>query len=312
MDAQKLLSVIKMKALLNLIGGALFLGATTSCSAQTAAPNLTAPTEEQIQAYWFDGAEISHFELQQERYGEAHPGYAVFVYVTEPFRTTTQVKADTPEPNATPVLKLNAMREFNTGIYEYNTMTSVFAPVDIETYPRALKLTTSVQDWCGQAFSQFNLREGHYAFELRSYFESEGDVNTTIEEKNIWLENDIWTRIRLDPTGLPIGEFAAVPDSLYQRFSHKSPAAERAMGSLKRTREGQEYVIEYPNIGRTLVVRFGAEFPYKIQGWTESNSGGAVVTTAKLKEQIERSYYWSQNKKRDALLREGLGLTREP
>ena len=84
------------------------------------------------------------------------------------------------------------------------------------------------------------------------------------------------------------------------------------MGSLKRTREGQEYVIEYPNIGRTLVVRFGAEFPYKIQGWTESNSGGAVVTTAKLKEQIERSYYWSQNKKRDALLREGLGLTREP
>ena len=284
----------------------------TACIAQSSAPKLEAPTDKQIQEYWFDGAEISRFELSQERYGETHPGYAVFVYVTEPFRTTTQVKADTSEPNVTPVLKLNALREFNTGIYEYNTMTSIFTPIDMETHPRALKLTTSVQDWCGQAFSQFNLRDGQYAFELRSYFESEGDINAIIADKNIWLENDIWMRIRLDPTSLPVGEFAAIPDSLYQRFAHRSPSAERAVGTLKRTREGTEYVVEYPSLGRTLVVRFDAAFPFKIQGWTESNSRGAVVTTAKRTQQIERSYYWSLNKRKDDHLRKALDLSEAP
>jgi alkaline phosphatase len=46
------------------------------------------------------------------------------------------------------VLKLNMTREFVTGVYPYNTMLSVFTPVEVEA--RSPKLTASVTEWCGQ------------------------------------------------------------------------------------------------------------------------------------------------------------------
>ena len=284
----------------------------TACSAQGDVATVEAPCEEKFNSFWYDGAEIARYELSQERYGEARPGYAAFVFVTEPFRTTTQVKADTPEPNTTSVLKLNAMREFNTGIYEYNTMSSVFSPIDTESYPHALKLTTTVQDWCGHAFSQFNLKDTGYAFELRSYFESEGDVNDRIAAQGIWLEDEIWTRIRINPSELPLGDFEIIPSTLYQRFTHKMPQAEKAKGALSKKGKSYTYSLKYADIGRELSIQFDAEFPYVIRGWTESNGRSGTKTTAKLADKIERSYYWSLNKPGDERLRKKLGLKVSP
>ncbi|MGB0370821.1 MAG: septum formation inhibitor Maf [Opitutales bacterium] len=284
----------------------------SACSADGKEVALEAPSQEQIQNFWFDGAEISRYALTQERYGEERPGYAVFVFVTEPFRTTTQVKADTPEPNTTSVLKLNAMREFNTGIYEYNTMSSVFSPIDTESFPHALKLTTTIQDWCGHAFSQFNWKDDGYAFELRSYFESEGDVNSRIAGSDVWLEDEIWTRIRIDPTELPVGNFKAIPGTLHQRFAHIMPEAALAEGSISEKGKVVTYTMTYPALGRTLSIDFDASFPYTIRAWIESNLRNGAKTTAKLEDRIERSYYWSLIKPGDEKLRKQLGLAEEP
>lgn len=135
--------------------------------------------------YWFNGvAEISSYELQQVRYGEIRQGSAVFVFVTEPFSAAKQVKLDYPEnmgEDNIAVLKLNAIRKFNTGIYDYSMMTSVFTPIAIEQYPHTLKTTTSVQEWCGHTFTQFNLKGNKYEVKEFSYFESEGDINKKSE-----------------------------------------------------------------------------------------------------------------------------------
>ena len=101
-------------------------------------------TRQQFRDYWYpNGAEISRFSLKQSRYGEIHEGDAVLIYVTEDFRPDTQVKADFQKPNNVSVLKLNATKKFNTGIYPYSVMQSTFFPVDNNQH--AIKVTSSMR-----------------------------------------------------------------------------------------------------------------------------------------------------------------------
>ena len=55
------------------------------------------------------------------------------IFVTEPFSDSKRVKVDDPRrdpPDTFEVLKLNLVRDFQTGIYDYNTMTSVIVRSD--------------------------------------------------------------------------------------------------------------------------------------------------------------------------------------
>ena len=99
----------------------------------------------QVRNFWFAGAEINRYELSQMRYGESHPGHAEFIFVTEPFLTKPHVKNEYGGQPSTDVLKLNALRTFNTGIYSYRTMTSTFQPIDLDTYPRGSLLRRRIR-----------------------------------------------------------------------------------------------------------------------------------------------------------------------
>jgi hypothetical protein len=99
-------------------------------------------------------------------------------FVTEDFSKSKQVKLDRPEAagaDRLPVLKLNLVKKFNTGIYPYSLMLSVFSPVDISASTHAVKTVASVQEWCGMTFTQINNKNGKYETTWNSYFESEGD-----------------------------------------------------------------------------------------------------------------------------------------
>ena len=80
--------------------------------------------------HWGDGrAELNGYRLVQPRYGSPRAGTAVYVFVTEDFSDALRVKADPGKHSAGdvfPVMKLNAVRDFQTGIYDYNVMTSTF------------------------------------------------------------------------------------------------------------------------------------------------------------------------------------------
>ena len=157
--------------------------------------------DSQFNDYWYAGeAEISAYKLEQARYGELREGTAVLVFVTEPFLPKKQVKADGNNPENISVLKLNATKNFNTGIYPYSIMQSTFYPVANNQH--AIKVSCSVQEWCGHAYAQLNNRE---QFELmsHSYFESEADENFKLEKATI--ENELWAQLRIDPSTLPVG-----------------------------------------------------------------------------------------------------------
>ena len=262
--------------------------------------------DETFQEYWFDGtAEISRYELIQDRYGEPRTGDAVLIFVKEDFTPVTQVKADRPDKNSVAVLKMNFVKKFLTGIYPYSIMTSVFTPLDTAAHPQALKTTTSVQEWCGQTFLQWNLRGKHYEGFGYSYFESEGDGQYSV--KGALLEDDVWMKIRLQPDSLPVGKFDSVPGSQAIRLFHQNPGAMPAEGALERTGPLSTYFIRYRDEGRTLSIDFDTAFPHRILGWKETVRG--KVTEAR-RTHTEKLDYWNYNGNTDLPQRDKLGLSR--
>ena len=96
--------------------------------------------------------------------------------MTEDFSDSLRVKADPgkhPPSDVYPVMKLNAVRDFQTGIYDYNVMTSVFARV-AAGWPVA-KVSFSSQEWCGHVWHQLLPRGDALSGLSHSYFDGEAD-----------------------------------------------------------------------------------------------------------------------------------------
>ena len=267
------------------------------------------PLSPDFKQYWYAGkAEITSYSLKQARYGEMRDGNAVLIFVTEPFLADRQVKADRSTPDNISVLKLNSTKNFLTGIYPYSIMNSSFYPVHDDQH--AIKLTSSVQEWCGQVFTQLNNREN---FEINSfsYFESEGDRHIKLDKTH--LENEIWNKIRINPDNLPTGKIDIIPSLEYLRLAHKDIKAYEAIAELHIGTEYSDYTITYPTLERTLTINFSKTFPYIIEGWSESSVSGSgpdtktlTTTAGKIKTLI--GAYWQENKNTDVFLRDSLGL----
>lgn len=270
------------------------------------------PSNPSFNDYWYSGnAEIASYSLEQSRYGELHSGNAVLIFVTEDFSKLKQVKLDYPSKNEedkVSVLKLNFTKKFNTGIYPYSMMLSTFTPVESSRYPNALKTTMSSQEWCGHVFSQMNLGDDHYDLSSYSYFESEGD--TEIEAPAIILEDEIWSRIRLDYKSLPTGDFEMLPGLFHTRLLHKSYQSTKVNGSLAERENDFVYTLTFGQSERTLVISFEKVFPYKITGWKETSKGlgGKELTTIATLKKTLHTDYWNKNKNKHRHLRDSLGL----
>ena len=264
--------------------------------------------------YWQDnGAEITSFELKQARYGEMREGTAVLVFVTEPFSKKKQVKLDhwkRAGKDRIDVPKMNMTKNFITGIYPYSMMMSTFTPVGNRP---ALKVTTSSQEWCGHTFMQLNKQDSAaYSLTSHSYFESEGDRIEPIYAD--YLEDQVWTTIRLDPDNLPRGQFKMLPASFYMRLKHRPVEAIAVTGTLikksnTRSTTGPHSTYSLVYADRTISIHFEESEPYCILGWEETYSDGVeTLTTVATRIQTIRSEYWQRNSNEDVTLRKKLGL----
>lgn len=300
-----------------------FLLFLLSCGTETPTPTLSKNplavqaknTANSFNDYWYQGeAEITSYDLEQARYGEIREGSAVLVFVTEEFSKKNQVKLDNPSRNpkdAIPVMKLNMTRKFNTGIYPYSMMMSSFTPIDVKKFPNTLKVTNSSQEWCGHTFMQLNLGKYSYESQLRSYFESEGDKTTRLERT--FLEDELWSKIRIDPSSLPQGNIDIIPSTTYARLKHIKFKNEKATASLKEKKDGMHYNLKYKNLNRKLTIVFEKEFPYQIISWEESYKSGfgpraKTMTTKGTRKKSIMLDYWSKNGNEDAHYRKELGL----
>ncbi len=269
----------------------------------------TKELSEDFKKYWYSGeAEITSYQLEQARYGQIRQGKAVLIYVTEDFLKKEQVKADRQNKDNIPVLKLNATKNFNTGIYPYSIMQSTFYPVTDNQH--AIKVSSSIQEWCGHVYAQLNNRE-QFEIMSHSYFEGEADQDFTLNKAI--LENELWIKIRINPDDLPRGNIKIIPAFEYLRLRHKEIKAYSAKASLEKQNDSSVYTLEYPELNRTIRITFDYSFPYEIQGWTETfksgfGSNANELTTKATKMKQIKSAYWNKNSNADEDLRGELGL----
>jgi len=192
---------------------------STGCESRAA--EWTAPNyDDAFWRHWGDGnAELAGYELSYPRYGATRSGTAVAIFVTESFTESTRVKSEDPRRDAAdvvPVIKLNLVQDFATGIYDYNLMTSAFVAlreVNGRSAGTPSKISFSSQEWCGHAYSHMLFDSTAVRHLLHSYFDGEGDLNETLDYPSGGLAEDallLWARGLAAPRIEP-GESVALP-----------------------------------------------------------------------------------------------------
>jgi hypothetical protein len=169
---------------------------------------------------WGDGkGELSGYDLVFPRYGQLRRGVAVTVFVTETFSNSLRVKSDPgkhPPSDEFPVMKMNLVEDFATGIYDYNLLTSAFvalAPVNGRPAGAATKVIFSSQEWCGGVWGQLLFDAASARLVSHSYFDGEADQSRMLPVPPEALSGDallLWARGFAAPS-LAAGERREVP-----------------------------------------------------------------------------------------------------
>jgi len=242
---------------------------------------LAAPVSGQdFWAHWGDGkAEVNGYRLTQPRYGAKRSGTAVYVFVTEDFSDSLRVKADSgqhPKSDVTPVMKLNAVRDFSTGIYDYNVMTSTFLRTE-RGWPVS-KVSFSSQEWCGHVWQQIIPREGQVHSVSHSYFDGEADREETLEMPADGVFEDALPVILRGWNGAFVAEGESrtvpfLPSLLHARLTHTplewttariSRASETESVSVPAGRFEVSMLTVEVEGGRTLTFAIEARPPYRL------------------------------------------------
>ncbi|AKF08790.1 hypothetical protein [Sandaracinus amylolyticus] len=286
-----------------------------SCGAAPERPSFPAQARRaassEFWARWGDGhAELSTYRGTVSRYGEPRPAEQVLVYVTEPLDRDTLIKDDdAPRERRVQVLKLNSMLRFQTGIYPYGVMTSVFAPVDAYYAERfaPAKITMSAQEWCGHVFA--GVWPGRDAFFARglSYFASEGERDELVHvAEGALYEDALLIQLReLDGDFAGGGDWSGmlVPALWRARRDHTALTPVRA--TITRSREGDatRFTLRAGEYERVFDVE--ATGDRRILGWT-TNQGESMRVVA-----TDRMAYWELNQVGEERARERIGLPRD-
>lgn len=291
---------------------------STACTDKKDQKQIQLSDSEEFRKYWFSNkAEISSYDLQQAQYGNINQGEAVMVFVNEDFRLDKQVKLESDAKEiATPVLKLNFIKKFITGIYDYSMYTSVFTPIQTNTFPATLKVSNTNQEWCGQSFLQLNYHQNGYQVIGKSYFEEEVSEECHIDYAI--LEDELWTKIRLLPLDqLPQGNVLMVPSMTSLRLRHKKVQAEMTKIKLQpykgdstfKGKDLMDYQIYFPESQRDLRIIFEKGFPHHIVGWEDTYEvrKKKLTSRAVLKATIQNAY-WEKNTPADTTYRKLLKL----
>jgi hypothetical protein len=268
--------------------------------------------------HWGDGkAEIGAYSLTQPRYGELRHGTAVLIYVTETFTQAQRLKSDGGHPDEFPVLKLNEVRDFQTGIYDYNLLTSTFVALD-GSLPLGVptKVSMGAQEWCGNMYEQLLFWPDRLERTLHSYFDGEGDQQGAMAVPARAVDGDALPILVRGLAGelVPAGGERTVPvldRILDSRFRHE-PLQFRTT-TIRRAAETEK--VEAP-LGVFDVVRFDAQTaggptmsfyveaapPSRLIGWKRSDGEEGWIRGS------IRTAYWTENHEgNEALLRQ-LGM----
>jgi len=271
--------------------------------------------------WWGDGTgEISSYKIIAPHYGELREGWSVLVFVAEEVSRTTRVKVESdaiPQNDRVPVLKLNRVVKFNTGIYDYSIMTSTFSAVESELgRPRfePMKISFSAQEWCGHVFQMLIPQRDQVELTLHSYFQNEGDQKRSLRlPANAVYEDNlpIWIR-ELYGEVLKPGQrrdLQILPSSWFLRAAHQKADFQsgwilKEEGEPLKSTNGAaptwRWTWQAGNRKETYWVE--KAYPHRILKWNSTDgSRGELIKTLRVP-------YWSLHGNEDVPYREQLGI----
>jgi hypothetical protein len=269
--------------------------------------------------WWSDGkAELDGYDLVQPRYGQLRHGRAVLIYVTEPFSRSRHVKVDRydpKDPDQFVALKLNLVRRFQTGIYDYSLMTSVF--VDPQRGFDPVKLSFSAQEWCGHVYQELLFEPGLVRNRLFSYFEGESRQEELASPAGALSEDNLFIGLRsLASAALEArsGKVRILGSLTQARLRHQRLAYYESELAWSAPRQVQvpagRFEAREAAWTRLDAVRCAAlvetAYPHRILAWSCEDGEAAKLTGSK------RLAYWQTNREGDEKLLEELGLRPMP
>lgn len=267
---------------------------------------------------WGDGrAEIDTYSLVTPRYGELRQGSAVLVFVTEDFTDKQRVKSNGGHDDEYPVLKLNEIRHFQTGIYDYELMTSTFLPLDGRSaVGQPTKVSFSAQEWCGHAYEQLVPRGKKLQHTGHSYFDGEADHDRSLPLTNDGVFADVLPILARGLAGQwpAPGTSLEAPlfDSLMRsRFVHTPPA----WGTATLERGDRATTVTVP-AGTFSVTEFVVTTPAVVSTWQiEQEEPHRIIRFSTSEGEVgelvasERLPYWQMNKQGDEQHLSSIGLS---
>lgn len=266
---------------------------------------------------WGDGqAELAAYDLTYPRYGKPRQGLAITIFVSEPFSASARVKADPgkhPASDVLPVMKLNLIEDFQTGIYDYNEQTSSFlalAETSGHSTGALSKVTFSSQEWCGHTWLQTLFDPGRIRLTGHSYFDGEAEQQAELQRPPNGVAEEqlmFWARGMARPVLAP-GQTVQVPflPSLQSsRHNHQSPAWGTArLSRPASTKPGVDvFKAELPN-GSTRTFYVETAAARRILRWEASDGERAELIAS------DRLKYWELNKPGGEEALKKLGLRR--
>ncbi len=263
-----------------------------------AAPDDAPKFESAFWSVWGDGqAELAGYDLTQPHYGKPRRGVAVTIFVTEPFSNSARVKADPgkhPKSDEFPAMKLNLVKDYQTGIYDYNEMLSAFvalAPLNERPAGSLAKVSFSSQEWCGNFYAQTLFDPRAIRLTSHSYFDGEADQQRQLEYPPDGIAEDalfLWARGMARPSLTP-GASIKVP----------------LLMSLARSREAHRplawgsAVLSHASGTKKLTVPAGA---FEVETFTADVEGASTRTFSVEKASPRRIVAWESSKGEKAVL----------
>ncbi|HXF59913.1 MAG TPA: hypothetical protein VN539_08810, partial [Candidatus Saccharimonadales bacterium] len=206
-----------------------------------------------------------------------------------------------------------------TGIYDYNTMTSLFArSADFEP----VKVSFTSTEWCGNVYEELALDPGRVTQRLSSYFEGESGAREERRPRGGILEEELWVRLRgLNGDYLRAGEARVIPmlpSAFRRRLTHQPLRwVETRIERLPAPRTVAVPAGRFQTAVYVVSMAKGAEgtffiesrYPHRIVRWTwthrptpgDADESGALMGTARLE-------YWKLHGEGDEKYLAKLGL----
>ncbi len=276
----------------------------------------TAARADQFDTVWHDGkAELDGYHMVVSRYGQDRKATGVMVFVTEPFSESKRVKVDDPTANPSDTfdaLKLNLVRDFQTGIYDYNTMVSVWVRT---ATMEPVKVSFSSQEWCGNVYSEMIFRGKQIRGTYSSYFENESGPIDLGWPKGGVTEDELFIALRgLRSDFLAPGErrtLPFLPGTFYTRLSHLP--MEWTQATIVRAKETQSVTVPagtftcmlydvHSGDGRAGQFYIESDYPHRIVKWSlPPDVSGELAGSARLQ-------YWKLHNEGDESYLKDLGL----